>query len=52
MRREDVPLSGRLEKEPLQLLRLLLEVRGGDLALGIIFLNEIGDDRVRLPTIK
>lgn len=41
-----VPLSGRLEEEPLQLLRLLLEACGRDLALGIVFLNKVRDDRV------
>ena len=44
-----VPLTRRLEKEPLKLVHLLLEARDRDLVLGVIFVNKVLHNRVGLP---
>lgn len=49
--RVDRPLTGRLEHEPLQLRGLVLEGLHGQLALGVILVGEVRDDRVRLPVV-
>ena len=49
---EDAPLAGGLEEEPLQLVDLLLETLDGDLALRIVLVNEVSQDRVRFPIQK
>ena len=45
----DIPLTGRLEEEPLELLDLLLILVERNLALGVVFLDQVRDQSVRLP---
>ena len=43
------PLTGGLEEEPLQLLELFFTVAHRKLALGVVFVSEVEEDRIRLP---
>ena len=45
----DAPLARRLEEEPLDEVVALLLVRDGDALLGVVLVDEVEDDRVRLP---
>lgn len=47
---EDAPLAGGLEEEPLQLVDLLFDALDRDLALRVVLVNEVSQDRVRFPT--
>lgn len=42
-------LPGRLEEQPLELLRFVGLGDGGDLVLRVVLVDEVRDDRARLP---
>ena len=45
----DAPLAGRLEEEPLDEVVALLLVRDGDALLGVVLVDEVQEDCIRLP---
>ena len=49
--RDDAPLAGSLEEEPLELVDLVLGAREGELVRRVVLVDEVGDDRVGLPAI-
>ena len=49
--RDDAPLAGGLEEEPLELVDLVLGLVEGELVRRVVLLDEVRDYRVRLPAV-
>lgn len=47
--RQDLPLAGRLEEQPLQLRGLVAIGTCGDIVLGVVLVHEVQHDRIGLP---